>query len=220
MRELRLVLGRSASGIATEVALNGHRPHVRWIGPRGVGKTPELMRAAGQCVVQIPPCPDQLRMVLFETPTRPHSCSDLLGLPGVMTINPTTVLNADNPNVALDLFNRQLQRRRDRGAGEPLVLVVNDYTWWLQYFPTLHTLATEPEPGVHLLLAATDLTDFDVTTAPPCSRQPMSWMPEHAAKSREEPSAVSERFRTVVLPAAPRRQPAILPRRARAWAPC
>lgn len=219
MRDLRVVLGQSASGIATEVTLSGHRPHVRWIGPRGVGKTPELMRAAGQCVVQIPPCPDQLRMVLFETPTRPHSCTDLLGLPGVMTINPSTVLNADDPNVTLDLFNRQLQRRRDRGAGQPLVLVVNDYSWWLQYFPELHTLAIDPEPGVHLLLAATDLNDFDVATAPP-GRRPMSWMPEDGAKCPEEPSALSERFRTVVLPAAPRRQPAILPRRTRAWAPC
>lgn len=130
---LKVVLGESVVEEPVELVLSERRPHVRWAGELGSGKTVQLRMVARELMDQIPHTEGRLRLVLFDmvehgadVPDFPKACPELEELPGVLVVRV-----GDDVAAAVRQVREELQARgtleRAGTAVEALVIAVDHH---------------------------------------------------------------------------------------------
>lgn len=151
---LSTLLGHKGPDTAAVYArLTDERPHLRWAGSIGIGKSTRLRVAATELVTQIPDTGNP-RMYLFESDTFTTTFGGLERLPGVK------VIAHPDQSSSVDEIWTELTRRGEQ-ASNPIVIAVDDY---FHASPALRDLVMSIEAdtlhGVHLALASGSLNDF------------------------------------------------------------
>lgn len=174
---LKVVLGESVVEEPVEVVLTDRRPHVRWAGELGSGKTVQMRTVARELMDQIPHTAGRLRLVMFdmlnagaEIPDFPRAFPELDELPGVLVVRAGEDIAAAVMRVRVELLARG-DIERSGGAVEPLVIAV-DHHYGLEISRELAQLVKDIESGsakssrvgvphrVHLLLTSDRLRNF------------------------------------------------------------
>lgn len=148
------LLGRKGpNGDAVYARLTDKRPHVRWAGSIGIGKSTSLRAAATELVSQIPDTGNP-RMFLFESDAFTPTFIGMERIPGV------TVVPFSDHGPAVDRLWTELARRNGQSSNH-LVIAVDDY---FRAIPALRdlvmTIEADTLPSVHLALASHSLSDF------------------------------------------------------------
>lgn len=172
---LTFTVGETTDGIPAAITLNSDKPHARWAGNFGTGKSVQLRHAIDQLLRQIPAAPERLRLVLFThevaaaaaaIPRLKDVYADLGDAEeGVLVVPP------QDPTEALRRLNEELAWRRTAPTVPPLVIVADEYPRWRKdcelFRHLVDELDTDPEvpvvnpgTGIHLLLASWRLVDF------------------------------------------------------------
>lgn len=151
---MAILLGhKGANQDAVYAQLNDERPHVRWAGSVGTGKSTSLRVAATELATQIPDTGNP-RMYLFETISVPQTFSGLEQTPGITVISPS------GQRSAVDHIWVELTRRGEH-APSPIVIAVDDYfTASPALRDLVETIEADTLPGVHLALASHTLRDL------------------------------------------------------------
>lgn len=129
---LKVVLGESVAEEPVELVLTERRPHVRWAGELGSGKTVQLRMVARELMDQIPHTKGRLRLVLFDmlehgadVPDFPKACPELEDLPGVLVVRA-----GDDVAAAVRQVREELQARGNlelAGAAVEALVIVLDW---------------------------------------------------------------------------------------------
>lgn len=151
---LTALLGhKGPNGDPVYARLTEKRPHVRWVGSIGIGKSTSLRAAATELIAQIPDTGNP-RMFLFESDAFVPTFIGMEHVPGV------AVVPLSDHGPAVDHLWSELARRNGQSSN-PIVIAIDDY---FRAIPALRDLAMTIEadtlPGVHLALASHVLRDF------------------------------------------------------------
>ncbi|MBE5502639.1 Uncharacterised protein [Mycobacteroides abscessus subsp. massiliense] len=174
---LKVVLGESVVEEPVELMLTERRPHVRWAGEMGSGKTVQMRMVARDLMDQIPHTKGRLRLVLFDmlesaelVPDVLKACPELDELPGVLVVRAGQDVTA-----AVQRVREELRARSDlERAGcsvEALVIAVDHHYGLEAISGELRQLVEDIGNGpaatsrdyvhrVHLLLTSDRLRDY------------------------------------------------------------
>jgi hypothetical protein len=163
---LTVTLGLDRSGGPVEAHLIAQRPHMRWVGDYGMGKTEQLRSAVGQLAQQIPASAGLLRMILFSANAVANSFPDMDNAEGVLVITPSDFEGS------IARFASEVYQRQSDPQAPPLVIAVDDLGWWRTHCRPLvplveHLPSDRRYPSdarglgqIHLLLASSRIGDF------------------------------------------------------------
>lgn len=174
---LKVELGKSVAEEAVELVLTDRRPHVRWAGELGSGKTVQMRMVARELMDQIPYTEGRLRLVMFDmlesgadVPDFPKACPELDELPGVLVVRAGEDVASAVMRVRVELLARG-DLERAGGAVEPLVIAVDHHYGVEAFSGELKQLVEDIESGssttsrdfvhrVHLLLTSDRLRNY------------------------------------------------------------
>lgn len=179
---LAVTVGYAPSG-PVDVALTDERPHLRWAGAKGTGKTTQLRSAVRQLVRQVP-ATERLRLVFFTADST--AVPQLEGIGGGDRKDPNVAagvlvvpLDSSTAGVVASIRS-EIARRRESPDTPPLIIAVDDVDELNNRRGLLHrrpgaavqALINDLDewghtpPGIHLLLASSRLSDFGEPTWP------------------------------------------------------
>ncbi|MFV8141992.1 hypothetical protein ACNQR7_30885 [Mycolicibacterium senegalense] len=178
--QLSAVIGEDSGGEPVLVVLTEQRPHARWIGTLGTGKSSQLRLVVEQLARQVPATPGRLRMVLFDHRGMDKTFSGLDELDGVVVVHPDSTWKpaGHNTDAAIERLRDELDWRRTHptAAMGPLVIIIDDADHeWRRDSPLVDLIVGEseaepgakfmypritPPNGIHILLTSTELENF------------------------------------------------------------